>query len=119
MLHQHCVYIYFLCEVCVMSEIHSAITIYGMFVLCHKTNVFLHQQQSTSNVVVVTQPQPTATVVTYQRRYYGTGDRGMALAIVSTIIACIFCCWISLICTLFAIFFAASVSLSQVMRLLI
>ena len=59
------------------------------------------------DVAVVAQPPPT--VILYQR-HYGTGDHYLLLSILLTFI-CFFCgTWLSLMCTIPAIFFAISVS---------
>ena len=63
--------------------------------------------QTTSTNVVVVQQQPTAAVTTtvYTRRY-GSGDHGLAYAIIASCI--VFWCigWVGLFCTIPAIFFA-------------
>ena len=62
-------------------------------------------QQSSTNVVVVQQQPRVVTTTVYTRRY-GTGDHGLAYAIIASCI--VFWCagWVGLVCTIPAIFFS-------------
>ena len=63
----------------------------------------------TWQTVVVVQQQPQSAVVVQTRRTYGTGDHGLILAILASFCVFFFGTWLSLFCTIPAIFVAISV----------
>ena len=100
------------CTVIIMSAEGQSIGLsYELIFSCLSLYSWLFAILSYFNIIekqpiVVTPP----TFVVYERRF-GTGDHYLLLSILISIVCFIFCGWLTLICTIPAIFFAISVSI--------